>query len=168
MSVYHEELKIKETELLREVQADLPPFLREFFRGIAQTTSTKTRLAYAYDLRVFFRYLYEEHDKLGGMETRHLEVDALDQITSEDIECYLEYLSYYIAPDQNQPEQQTAHHNDEKARQENWLLFVPCINISIKKERSKPILPPLWIRQKSTKRKLPVWMSTKWQTCWMQ
>ena len=67
MSVYHEELKIKETELLREVQADLPPFLREFFRGIAQTTSTKTRLAYAYDLRVFFRYLYEEHDKLGGM-----------------------------------------------------------------------------------------------------
>ena len=45
MSVYHEELKIKETELLREVQADLPPFLREFFRGIAQTTSTKTRLA---------------------------------------------------------------------------------------------------------------------------
>ena len=116
MSVYHEELKIKETELLREVQADLPPFLREFFRGIAQTTSTKTRLAYAYDLRVFFRYLYEEHDKLGGMETRHLEVDALDQITSEDIECYLEYLSYYIAPDQNQPQQQTAHHNDEKGK----------------------------------------------------
>lgn len=116
MSVYHEELKIKETELLREVQADLPPFLREFFRGIAQTTSTKTRLAYAYDLRVFFRYLYEEHDKLGGMETRHLEVDALDQITSEDIECYLEYLSYYVAPDQNQPQQQTAHHNDEKGK----------------------------------------------------
>ena len=56
----------------------------------------------------------------------------------------------------------------KKARQENWLPFVPCINISIKKERSKPILPPLWIRQKSTKRKLPVWMSTKWQTCWMQ
>ena len=56
MSVYHEELKIKETQLLREVQQDLPPFLQEFFRGISQTTSTKTRLAYAYDLRVFFRY----------------------------------------------------------------------------------------------------------------
>ena len=89
MSVYHEELKIKETELLREVQADLPPFLREFFRGIAQTTSTKTRLAYAYDLRVFFRYLYEEHDKLGGMETRHLEVDALDEYN-------LGYLIYFF------------------------------------------------------------------------
>ena len=157
MSVYHEELKIKETELLREVQADLPPFWREFFRGIAQTTSTKTRLAYAYDLRVFFRYLYEEHDKLGGMETRHLEVDTLDQITSEDIECYLEYLSYYIAPDQNQPQQQPTIMT-KKARQENWLPFVPCINISIKKERSKPIPPPLWILQKSTKRKSPAWM----------
>ena len=61
MSDYREELKNKETLRLREIQRELPSFVQAFFRGIAQTTSTKTRLAYAYDLRIFFRYLYEEH-----------------------------------------------------------------------------------------------------------
>ena len=54
MSTYHEELKNKETLRLREIQKELPAFTQSFFRGIAQTTSTKTRLAYAYDLRIFF------------------------------------------------------------------------------------------------------------------
>ena len=47
MSTYHEELKNKETQRLREIQKELPAFTQSFFRGIAQTTSTKTRLAYA-------------------------------------------------------------------------------------------------------------------------
>lgn len=116
MSVYHKELKIKETQLLREVQQDLPPFLQEFFRGISQTTSTKTRLAYAYDLRVFFRYLYEEHDKLGGIAAQNLQVTDLNQITSEDIDCFLEYLSYYVHSNSENPAQQTQHHNEEKGK----------------------------------------------------
>ena len=47
MSDYREELKNKETLRLREIQRELPSFVQAFFRGIAQTTSTKTRLAYA-------------------------------------------------------------------------------------------------------------------------
>ena len=43
MSDYREELKNKETLRLREIQRELPPFVQSFFRGIAQTTSTKTR-----------------------------------------------------------------------------------------------------------------------------
>ena len=72
MSDYREELKNKETLRLREIQRELPSFVQAFFRGIAQTTSTKTRLAYAYDLRIFFRYLYEEHRTLGGIEPKDL------------------------------------------------------------------------------------------------
>lgn len=132
MSVYHEELKIKETQLLREVQQDLPPFLQEFFRGISQTTSTKTRLAYAYDLRVFFRYLYEEHDKLGGIAAQNLQVTDLNQITSEDIDCFLEYLSYYVHSNSENPAQQTQHHNEEKGNLASSLPYVPCSNISTK------------------------------------
>ena len=45
MSDYREELKNKETLRLREIQRELPSFVQAFFRGIAQTTSTKTRLA---------------------------------------------------------------------------------------------------------------------------
>ena len=116
MSTYHEELKNKETQRLREIQKELPAFTQSFFRGIAQTTSTKTRLAYAYDLRIFFRYLYEEHRTLGGVETKDFTAEHLNEISSEDIDCFLEYLTYYIRPDHENPECSKEMHNDEKGK----------------------------------------------------
>ena len=116
MSTYHEEQKKQETIRLREVQKELPTFLGEFFRSLAQTTATKTRLAYAYDLRIFFRYLYEEHRCLGGIEARGLALSDLEQITSEDIDCFMEYLSYYIRPDHVNPAESAELRNDEKGK----------------------------------------------------
>ena len=116
MSTYHEELKQKEILRLREIQKDLPTFTQSFFRSIAQTTSTKTRLAYAYDLRVFFRYLYEEHRTLGGIETRNLTAEHLNEISSEDIDSFMEYLSYYIRTNEENPEQAQEIQNEEKGK----------------------------------------------------
>ncbi len=116
MSTYHEELKNKETQRLRELQRELPPFTRAFFSGIAQTTSPKTRLAYAYDLRVFFHYLYEEHGSLGGIDAKNLTAEHLNQVSSEDIDNFLEYLSYYIRTDRKHPECGKEMHNDEKGK----------------------------------------------------
>lgn len=116
MSTYHEELKNKETLRLREIQKELPPFTQSFFRGIAQTTSTKTRLAYAYDLRIFFRYLYEEHRTLGGIAAKDFRAEHLNAVTSEDIDCFLEYLSYYIRPDYENPAEGKEMHNEEKGK----------------------------------------------------
>lgn len=79
MSDYREELKNKETLRLREIQRELPSFVQAFFRGIAQTTSTKTRLAYAYDLRIFFRYLYEEHRTLGRHRAEGFDRSAFER-----------------------------------------------------------------------------------------
>lgn len=116
MSTYHENLKTEETLRLRELQKELPPFLMGFFRGIAQTTSTKTRLAYAYDLRIFFRYLFEEHRTLGGISPSSLAVEHLNEITADDIDCFMEYLTYYIRADYEHPENGTELHNDEKGK----------------------------------------------------
>lgn len=116
MSTYHEEMKLKETKRLREIQQELPQFTQSFFRGIAQTASPKTRLAYAYDLRIFFRYLYEEHRTLGGVETKDFTVDCLNAVTAEDIDCFMEYLSYYIRTDYENPEAAAEMHNDEKGK----------------------------------------------------
>lgn len=116
MSTYHEEEKIKDIRLLREVQKDLPSFLRQFFQGIAQTTSAKTRLGYAYDLRVFFRYLYEEHSTLGGIKTLDLRVSDLNEVNSDDIDCFMEYLSYYVSPNTDEIANPAIHHNDEKGK----------------------------------------------------
>ena len=49
---YHDELNKKNILKLRELLAALPPFCKQFFRGIENTTASRTRIAYAYDLGV--------------------------------------------------------------------------------------------------------------------
>ncbi len=51
---YHDELNKKNVLKLREILETLPSFCRQFFRGIEDTTATRTRIAYAYDVRVLF------------------------------------------------------------------------------------------------------------------
>ena len=56
---YHEQVKIDQTLRLREVLKTLPPFAKDFFRAIEPRTSARTRINYAYDIRVFFNFLLE-------------------------------------------------------------------------------------------------------------
>lgn len=135
MAVYREQMKIKDMKLLREIQQDLPPFVGEFFRGIAQSTSVKTRLGYAYDLRIFFRYLYEEHSELGGKETRKLTVSDLNLITADDIDCFMEYLSYYIRTDQENPERAAELHNDERGKARKLAAIRSMFKFFYKREK---------------------------------
>lgn len=92
---YHDQLNIENVRKMREVLNDLPPFCKQFFRGIEQTTSTRTRLGYALDLRIFFEYLHETNPILRKTPVTEYKISILEQITKEDIEEYLEYLSYY-------------------------------------------------------------------------
>lgn len=92
---YHDQVNINNTEKLRKLLDDLPPFCRHFFRGIEPTTSSRTRIAYAYDLRVFFDFLKSVNPSLKNMDMKDIKVDILDQIKAIDIEEYLDYLTYY-------------------------------------------------------------------------
>ena len=84
---------------MREVLDTLPRFLRAYFRGIEPTTSARTRLGYAYDLRVFFEYLHSENPSLSRMDIRDYQISVLENLTREDLEEYLEYLSLYEKSD---------------------------------------------------------------------
>lgn len=92
---YHAQHNIDQIEKMREVLETLPPFCKQFFRGISDNTSERTRLAYAYDIRVFFEYLHENNKSLQHMEIRQFPLSLLEQLTREDIEEYMEYLGYY-------------------------------------------------------------------------
>ena len=92
---YSREQEIKNTRKMREILEDLPRFCRQYFRGIEERTSARTRLAYAYDLRVFFEFLMRENPALKGMEIRDYPLSVLEKIGKEDIEEYLEYLTCY-------------------------------------------------------------------------
>ena len=97
---YHDEVNIKNEMKLRELKANLPRFCGEFFRGIEPNTSSRTRIAYAYDLVVFFNYLNKEHPDFAGKDIRSYDLNMLDNyVTATDIEEYLEYLKYYVTDD---------------------------------------------------------------------
>ncbi|MDE7332148.1 MAG: tyrosine-type recombinase/integrase [Lachnospiraceae bacterium] len=93
---YHDEQNNLNTLKMREVLAALPSFCKQFFRGIQEYTSSRTRLAYAYDLRVFFEFLHANNSVCAKMEIVEFPLSILDQITREDIEEYMDYITYYI------------------------------------------------------------------------
>ena len=93
---YSQEVDEKNTLKMRELLDQLPRFCRQFFRGIADTTGTRTRLAYAYDLRVFFEYLHDNNPELGKTDIPHYPLSILDQLQKDDIEEFMEWTSYYV------------------------------------------------------------------------
>lgn len=92
---YHDEQNKNNILKMREVLDTLPPFCKTFFRGIEEYTSTRTRLAYAYDIRLFFEFLHEKNPICAKMEIEEYKIALLDDISRLDIEEYLEYLTLY-------------------------------------------------------------------------
>lgn len=96
---YHDQVNIDNAIKLRGLLETLPRFCKDFFRGIEPTTSSRTRIAYAYDLRIFFEFLINNNPTFKTTPITDLKVDVLDQIKAVDIEEYLEYLTYYKSED---------------------------------------------------------------------
>ena len=75
---YHEQKDIENIKKLRGLIKELPPFCADFFRGIEPLTSTRTRIAYAYDLHVFFDFLHKENPALVRIAVQDIKLDQLD------------------------------------------------------------------------------------------
>ena len=92
---YQEETYIDNTIRLRGVLNTMPDFARDYFRAIEPTTSPKTRISYAYDIRLFFQFLIEENPVYKHHSIKDFQVQDLEAIQPVDIEEYLEYLKVY-------------------------------------------------------------------------
>ena len=95
---YHEQTDMDNIRKLREVLKTLPAFAKDYFRAIEPTTSTKTRISYAYDIRIFFQFLISQNPSLAKIGIPNLNVSVLDQLKPIDIEEYMEYLKLYDSP----------------------------------------------------------------------
>ncbi|MDR7812387.1 tyrosine-type recombinase/integrase [Lacrimispora sp.] len=91
---YHQQKDIENVKHLRQLVKELPNFCGDFFRGIEPRTSSRTRIAYAYDLRVFFDFLIKENPVIGKLQVQDITLDHLDSLRVVDIEEYMEYLKY--------------------------------------------------------------------------
>ncbi|MDO5134638.1 MAG: tyrosine-type recombinase/integrase [Eubacteriales bacterium] len=94
-TTYREQTDVENILKLREVLKTLPPFCRDYFRAMDAVTTTKTRISYAYDIRIFFQFLLDENPAFSHCSMSDLTVDVLDQIKALDLEEYTEYLKVY-------------------------------------------------------------------------
>ena len=99
---YKEQNDIQNTLKLREVLNTLPDFCRDYFRAIDTTTTTKTRISYAFDIRIFFQFLLDTNPAFKDHTLRDFKVDVLDQIKAVDLEEYMEYLKVYPSKDKTE------------------------------------------------------------------
>lgn len=99
---YHEQTYIDNTLRLRDILKTLPPFAKDYFRAIEPTTSAKTRISYAYDIRVFFHFLMDCNPVYSAYTMEDFQVTDLEQLDPVDIEEYQEYLKVYHNQDEKQ------------------------------------------------------------------
>ena len=83
---YHEQTDIQNILKLRAILKTLPDFCKDYFRAMDPLTTTKTRISYAYDIRIFFQFFLVENPAFNNHSMKDLTVDVLDQIKAVDIE----------------------------------------------------------------------------------
>ena len=125
---YFKQVDIQNTVKLRELLASLPPFCVTFFRGIEPTTASRTRIAYAYDLKVFFEFLIKENPCYRGKEIKDITLSDLDLVKPLDLEEYMEYLKYYSSGEASE------HINQERGITRKLACLKTFYNYFYKKE----------------------------------
>lgn len=141
---------------LRTLQNELPEFCKLFFRAKADTTQIKTRIAYAYDLRIFFYFLYTEIDTFKLRKSKNdFTVEDLDLISATELNIYSEFLNLYSIPDLNNPDIIKTFTNDENGKkrklstvrsfykffyQKEMIKNNPALLIEMPKIHEKPIV----------------------------
>lgn len=137
MNSYHQEQKQKKAVRLRELLETLPHFSYEFFRGIEPTTSIQTRIAYAYDLNIFFHYLVNNIPNFQDKTNKELVLSDLDEVEVEYIEMYLDYLSYYKRPHPVYKEKIVEYQNNEKGKARKLATLRTMYTYFYKKQKIK-------------------------------
>ena len=92
---YHEEENIKNFKKTENILKSLPDFVKEFFIAINLKTSSRTRLNYAYDLKLFFNYLAENHPDFEGKCISDIKASDLESISASDLDYFIDYTTYY-------------------------------------------------------------------------
>lgn len=108
---YSEDVKNRLTLKLRELIGELPDFCKEFFLSLANSREIRTRVAYAYDLRIFFNYIADE--KFSGKAVKEITISDLAEITATDINEFMSYTEYYLNPE---GEEKTNHENGKSRK----------------------------------------------------
>ena len=96
-SDYREKIDLERNEKLREMLRQLPAVCKDYFVSVSFTTGTLTRLAYAYDFRLFFDYLCKENPLFSDTQPFLIGDELLGKISARDIAGFQDYLMLYYS-----------------------------------------------------------------------
>ncbi len=93
---YHLEKNRRYNEKLKEIIKDtLPPYCRDYFIALENRTQIRTRIAYAYDLQLFFYYIQSENPLYSEYQTKDIPFEAIENLDRKDFEEYMHFLRSY-------------------------------------------------------------------------
>ncbi len=132
---FSQEVESKLTIKLRMLQNELPPFMREFFRANLESTSIRTRVGYAFDLRLFFEYLTSEYGIFQEKKVQEIKIEELELITPSVIDEFLEYITYYTKV--NKSGKKVKYKNKEKGKSRKLASIRAMLKYFYKREKIK-------------------------------
>ena len=135
-SNYRKQFDIDSTLRLRDILDTMAPFVKDFFRAVEPQTSVKTRISYAYDIRVFFNYLIERNPHFTKYTLKQFTLSDIEMVETYELEEYLEYLKVYR---DSKDKQQV---NTEKGLARKLSSLRSFYQYFYKRERIKKIPPP--------------------------
>lgn len=80
---------------LRELRKVLPKFLGTYFIAVDQTLASRTKIAYAIDLKTFFEFIKSSNPIYKDKDIHDFTIDCISNLNSTDINEYMEYLKLY-------------------------------------------------------------------------
>lgn len=107
---YAKAASIRHTVLIREFLKEMPQIVSDFIFSLEDQYAALTRLAYLYDLRVFFDYLIREIPRFADKERALLTIDDIRAITLTDLERYPNYLTLYFKQEEPERPMENAEH----------------------------------------------------------
>ena len=93
MRTYYDEIDRANMQKIKDVISELPSYVNDYFISRKTNTTTKTRLSYAYDLRMFFEW-FRKSANLLDKSLKEISIDYIRQINARDIEEYTDFLQY--------------------------------------------------------------------------
>lgn len=128
---YYEQQTMENTRRLRELIKELPPYAADFFRGIEPTTSARTRIGYAYDIKIFYRFLVQNNPCFKDKKIEEIMLSDLENLTAQDMDEFLEYLKLY------ETENGEIHKNEERGRHRKMSSLRKYFNFFNKRQMLK-------------------------------
>ncbi len=90
---YYQKRELQTRMKMSKYTEKLPDYCYDFFIGIENNTSILTRYNYSMDIFIFFNFMSQH---IFHKDENQITLDDLEKLTTQHIERFMSYLSYYV------------------------------------------------------------------------